>query len=81
MWWLFTFIFNMRRWWWTTFQLAVPQSYPSEITEVHESSLKIKVMERTGGNFKWPKREGNVYYVMEYVCKSSNHHIVVGNRG
>ena len=41
MWWLFTFIFNMCRWWWTTFQLAVAlvpikekalQTFPSRST-------------------------------------------------
>ena len=57
------------------------QSYSSEITEVHESSLQIKVTVRAGGNFKWPKREDKIYYATEYVYKSLNHPIVVENRG
>ena len=57
------------------------KSYSVEITEVHESSLQINVMERTGGNFKWPKREDSKYHVIENGVKSLNHPIVVGNRG
>ena len=57
------------------------QSYSSEITEVHESSLQIKVTVRAGGNFKWPKREDKIYHATEYVYKSLNHPIVVENRG
>ena len=56
------------------------QPYPGEITEVHKSSLQIKVMERTGGNFKWPKRE-DIIYAMENVVKSLNQPTVVGKRG
>ena len=56
------------------------QPYPGEITEVHESSLRIKVMERTGGNFKWPKRE-DIIYAMGNVVKSLNQPTVVGKRG
>ena len=57
------------------------QSYPVEITEVHASSLQIKVMERAGGNFKWPKRENEIYHSMEYVYKSLIHPIVFRNGG
>ena len=56
------------------------QSYPGEITEVHESILQIQVMERAGGKLKWPKKENKIYYAMEFVCKSLSHPIVAGNR-
>ena len=55
--------------------------YPGEITEVDESSLQMKVMEKAGGNFKWSKREDKIYYAMENVYKSLNHPIVVENTG
>ena len=57
------------------------QAYPGEITYVDEMQVRINVMEKAGGNFKWPKHEDNIYYTYENIIKPLNPPIVVGNRG
>ena len=56
------------------------QSYPSEITEVHESSLRIKAMGKGWWKFQMAKK-GRQYKLRHIKYKSLNHPIVVGNRG
>ena len=57
------------------------QTYPGEITEVHNENLRVNVMERAGGNSKWPRREDNIYYSLENIVKLLQPPVVVGSRG
>ena len=60
---------------WRTLSLSVKihrddgQPCPGKITGVHENKLQIKCMEKTGGAFKWSKREDKIFYSIEIAVK------------
>ena len=50
--------------------------YPGEVTAVLENKIKVSVLHKSGGYFKWPKKKDEVHCSLESVVandESINH--------
>ena len=55
--------------------------YPGEVTAVFENEIKVSVLHKSGGYFKWPKKKHEVDYSLESVVAKIDPPTVAGSRG
>jgi hypothetical protein len=55
--------------------------YPGEVTAVLENEIKVSVLHKSGGYFKWPKQKDELHYSHESVVAKIDPPIVAGSRG
>ena len=55
--------------------------YPGEVTAVLENEIKVSVLHKSGGYFKWPKQKDELHYLHESVVAKIDPPIVAGSRG
>lgn len=55
--------------------------YPGEVTAVLENEIKVSVLHKSGGYFKWPKNKDEVHYSLESVVAKIDPPTVAGSRG
>ena len=55
--------------------------YPGKVTAVFENEIKVSVLHKSGGYFKWPKKKDEVHYSLESVVANIDPPTVAGSEG